>query len=58
MVLMNLFAGQQWCNNTILEYLLEMVKYTILDQAEREIGNVYEEDGGGVCNLRITILRR
>ena len=58
MVLMNLFAGQQWCNNTILEYLLEMVKYTILDQAEREIGNVYDEDGGGVCNLRITILRR
>lgn len=43
---------------TLLEYLLEMVKYTILDQAEREIGNVYNEGGGGVCNLRITILRR
>jgi len=54
---------------TLLEYLLEMVKYTILDQAEREIGtildqaereigNVYNEGGGGVCNIRITILRR
>ena len=43
---------------TVLQYVLEMVKHTILDQAEREIGNVYNEGGGGVCNLRITILRR
>lgn len=43
---------------TLLEYLLEMVKYTVLDQEEREIGNVYNEGGGGVCNIRITILRR
>lgn len=45
-------CGQQWYKHNVLEYLSRDGKHTILDQAEREIGNVYNE-GGGVYNLRI-----